>query len=128
MKRLIAVAASLLIVGAAAASPASASPVPSFVATPVAALTLAFDGSTSPCQYGPCGYNWRYFSPTTNRLGVQMGSVAKITFAFPAFGWYTVVLKVSDHCYKGSSSWCWNSVSQNVLAPLELPLPPLPLP
>lgn len=119
MKRLFAVVVATLLIGAASASTAAAAPIPSFTATPVLpGLLVRFDATASPCQYGPCGYNWRYFTSTTNRLGVQMGYGALLSYTFPAIGWYTVVLKVSSHCTATGSTWCWGTTSQQVLAGL----------
>lgn len=121
MKRLFAVAVAALFIGAASASTAAATPIPSFVATSLPGLITTLDATASPCQYGPCGYTWRYFSSTTNRLGVQMGYGARISYTFPAIGWYTVVLKVSSHCSATGSTWCWGTTYQQVLAIAELP-------
>jgi hypothetical protein len=114
MKRSIAAAAASLAMLFAGAAAASAAPTPTFSTAAMGNQTVAFDASASPCTYGPCGYTWTYFNATTNRLGVQMGRVAKVDYRFPAFGLYTVVLKVSDRCSKGSSSWCWATTSKSV--------------
>lgn len=114
MKRSFAAAAASLAMLLAGAAAASAAPTPTFTATAMGDQTVAFDASASPCTYGPCGYTWTYFTATTSRLGVQMGRVASMSYRFPAFGLYTVTLKVSDHCYKGSSSWCWATTSKSV--------------
>jgi hypothetical protein len=113
VKRFIAAAASAALL-LATASAASAAPTPAFTATPMGSQTVAFDGSMSPCLIGPCGYTWTYFTPDTNRLGVQMGLVSKLSYRFPSLGAYTVVLKVSDHCFAGSSRWCWATTSKTV--------------
>ncbi len=128
MKRLIVIAVSALVLAAAAASPAAAGSLPSFIATPTAGLTVALDEAGAiPCQYGPCGYNWKYFTPTTNRLGVQIGNLAQVTYRFPAAGWYTIVLTVSNHCTATGRTWCPKTISQQVYVPL-LAGPALPLP
>jgi hypothetical protein len=114
MKRSIAVAASAALLLAAGASSAAARPVPSFTATPGLNQTVAFDATASVCNIAPCGYNWKYYGPTTNRLGVQMGNVANISYRFPAIGFYSVVLTVSERCSPKGSSWCPASVTQGV--------------
>ena len=127
MKRLFVTAVAALALAAASASPAAADPLPSFLATPIAGLTMTLnEAGAIPCQYGPCGYNWKYFTPTTNRLGVQIGNLPQVTYRFPAAGWYTIVLKVSNHCAATSSTWCPKTISQQVYVPLVLGLP-LPL-
>ncbi|HTN22838.1 MAG TPA: hypothetical protein VL120_02555 [Solirubrobacteraceae bacterium] len=129
MKRLFVIAVSALVLAATAASPAAAAPLPSFLATPIAGLTMTLDEAGAiPCQYGPCGYNWKYFTPTTNRLGVQMGNLAQIAYRFPAAGYYTIVLTVSNHCSATARTWCPKTISQQVYVPLLVGLPlPLPL-
>jgi hypothetical protein len=116
MKRLTAAlvsAAALLL--AAGSAPAMASPLPSFIAIPTLNQTVAFDASASVCHIGFCGYNWKYFGATTNRLGAQMGGTPKLSFRFPAIGLYTVVLTMSEKCAPTSTRWCPASISQPVL-------------
>jgi hypothetical protein len=113
MKRSFAAAASAAVLLAAAES-ASAAPTPSFTATAMGDQTLHLDASASPCVNGPCGYTWKYFGPTTNRLGVQMGRLATIDFRFPALGFYTVTLTVSGRCSPLGASYCPATASQQV--------------
>lgn len=115
MKRSIAVAASALVLAAACASTATASVVPAFTATAGADQTVLLDGSASTCDFGPCGYTWRWFDGS--RLGVTLGADAVISYRFPMPGFQTVVLKVSEHCFAGSASWCWRTVAQQVFVP-----------
>ena len=127
MKRLFVIAAAALALAAASASPAAADPLPAFVATPIAGLTMSLDAATAiPCRYGPCGYNWKYFTPTTNRLGVQMGNLTQVTYRFPAAGYYAIVLTVSNHCSATARTWCPKTLSQQIYVPLVIGLP-LPL-
>ena len=114
MKRSIAVAASAALLLAAGASSATARPVPSFTATAGLDQTVALDASASVCNIPPCGYTWKYFGPKTNRLGVQMGNLAKISYRFPSIGFYTVTLTVSERCSPAGSSWCPATISKGV--------------
>jgi hypothetical protein len=116
MKRSIAAAASAALLLATGAASATAKPVPSFTATAGVNQTVAFDASATVCNIAPCGYNWKYYGPTTNRLGVQMGNVANISYRFPAIGFYTVVLTVSERCSPKGASWCPASISKGVNA------------
>jgi hypothetical protein len=136
MKRLFVIAATALTLAAASASPAAAAPlplplpaIPAFLATPIAGLTMTLnEAGAIPCQYGPCGYNWKYFTATTNRLGVQVGNLAQVTYHFPATGYYTIVLTVSNHCTATGRTWCPKTLSQQIYVPLLVGLPlPLPL-
>jgi hypothetical protein len=116
MKRsIVAVATAALLFLAIGSAPAMASPVPSFIAIPTLGQNVAFDASSSVCHIGFCGYNWKYYGPATNRLGVQMGGTPKLSYHFPAIGFYTVVLTVSEKCAPTSSRWCPASISQVVL-------------
>ncbi|MEA2155021.1 MAG: hypothetical protein QOE11_1161 [Solirubrobacteraceae bacterium] len=114
MKRFLAAAASAALLLAIGSSSAMASPVPVFTALPSLNHTVSFDASASVCHIGFCGYNYKYYGPTTNRLGVQMGNVPKITYTFPALGFYTVVLTVSEKCSPAGYRWCPASISQVV--------------
>jgi hypothetical protein len=109
---LVSAAALLLVAGPAAAM---ASPVPSFIAIPHLNQTVAFDASSSVCHIGFCGYNWKYYGATTNRLGVQMGGTPTISYHFPAIGLYTVVLTVSEKCTPTGARWCPASASLPIL-------------
>jgi hypothetical protein len=73
------------------------------------------------CEFGPCGYNWRWEDGT--RLGVNMGSGPVVAFQFPAAGWQMVTLKVSEHCFEGSARWCWRTLSQQVFVEDEAVAP-----
>jgi hypothetical protein len=108
-----AAAASAAVLLATAAS-ASAAPAPTFTATAMGDQTLHLDASASPCLNGPCGYTWKYFGPTTNRLGVQMGRIVAIDFRFPSLGFYTVTLTVSGRCSPLGASYCPATASQQV--------------
>jgi type 1 fimbria pilin len=112
MKRSTKVAACAALLACASVSTAGAAAVPEFTATQSADGTMAFDGSASVCEFGPCGYNWRWDDGT--RLGVNMGSGPVVAFQFPAAGWQTVTLKVSQHCFEGSARWCWRTLSEQV--------------
>jgi opacity protein-like surface antigen len=115
MKRSLVAAVSAAALLLASASAASASPVtPTFTATPTAPKTVAFDASATVCPWGFCSYTWTYFTATTNRLGVQMGLDPKITYAFPALGYYTVVLKVGVRCSPRGVSSCPGTTQQTV--------------
>jgi len=115
MKRSIVAAASAAALFLAFAPAASASPVtPTFTATPTASRTVAFDASATVCPWGFCSYTWTYFTPTTNRLGVQMGLDPKISYTFPALGAYTVVLKVGVSCSAGGRGSCPATTQQTV--------------
>jgi hypothetical protein len=115
MKRsFAAVAAASAAMLLATAASASAAPTPTFTATAMGNQTMHLDASASPCVNGPCGYDWKYYGATTNRLGVQMGRVATIDFRFPSLGFYTVVLTVSGKCSPKGSSYCPGSTSQQV--------------
>jgi hypothetical protein len=114
-----------------AAAPAAASSVPSFTATPGVDRTVAFDASSSVCEFGPCGYNWRW--DDGSRLGVTMGQGVRLSYRFAQSGPQTVVLTVSGHCNAGSSSFCPRSLSKQVIvpassAPPSSPPPPAPAP
>jgi hypothetical protein len=98
----------------ATAGPASAAPTPTFTVQAMGDQTLQLDVSSSPCANGPCGYNWKYFGATTNRLGVQMGRVATIDFRFPSLGFYTVTLTVTGRCSPLGSSYCPGAASEQV--------------
>jgi hypothetical protein len=127
MPRSIAVATLAVLLAIAIASTAVAAPAPSFTATPGTDRTVMFDASASPCQFGPCGYNWLWDNGT--RLGVTMGSGVRITYRFPVSGPQTVVLKVSGHCAAGSASFCPAIVSQQVIVPPAAAAPnPAPSP
>lgn len=117
MKQSIAVAATAFLLAVVCAPAARAAAVPSFTATPGTDQTVTLDATESPCEFGPCGYNWKYYTDTTNRLGIQIGREAQITFRFPESGWHTVVLTVSSHCYDGSPRACPGSVTMQVYAP-----------
>ena len=65
---------------------ALAAATPTFTASRVGGRTFVFDASSSPCRFQPCSYNWRYFTPTGNHLGVQMGNTARIAFRFTCGG------------------------------------------
>jgi hypothetical protein len=119
MKRVLATAGAVAVV-LGAASGTAAAPVPSFTADAVGDQTIALDASSSVCEFGPCGYNWRWANGS--RLGVTVGSGVAVSFRFPEPGWKTVVLKVSQHCYDGSSSWCWRSIWQQVFVPEPEPV------
>ena len=114
MKRSIAAAASAALLLAAGASSADARPVPSFTATPALDQTVAFDASATVCNIAPCGYTWKYYGPTTNRLGVQMGYGVKLSYRYPSIGFYTVTLTVSERCSPAGASWCPATLSKSV--------------
>jgi hypothetical protein len=128
MQRSFAVVTLILLL--ATASTAVAASTPTFTATPGADQTVTFDASASVCEFGPCGYDWRWDNGT--RLGVTMGSGVRITYRFPVSGPQTVVLKVSGHCAAGSINLCSASVSQQVIVPPAAsgpaPAPPPPPP
>ncbi|MEA2148215.1 MAG: hypothetical protein QOD69_45 [Solirubrobacteraceae bacterium] len=114
MKRSLAAAAASAAVLLATAASASAAPTPTFTTMAMGNQTLHLDASASPCANGPCGYTWKYFGPTTNRLGAQMGRVATIDFRFPSIGFYTVTLTVSGKCSPMGSNYCPGTASQQV--------------
>jgi hypothetical protein len=123
-RRPIAVAASALLL-ALAASTAAAHVVPAFTATPAGNQTVVLDASATVCEFGPCGYTWRWDDGT--RLGVTIGSGVRVTYRFPESGTQTVVLKVSEHCAAGSASFCPATASKQVVvppAPGSAPPPP----
>jgi len=113
-RRSIAVAACTLLL-ALAASTAAAHVVPVFTATPVGNQTVVLDASATVCEFGPCGYTWRWDDGT--RLGVTIGSGVRVTYRFPESGTQTVVLKVSEHCAAGSASFCPATASKQVAVP-----------
>lgn len=113
-RRSIAVAASTLLL-ALAASTAAAHIVPAFTATAVGNQTVVLDASATVCEFGPCGYTWRWDDGT--RLGVTIGSGVRVTYRFPESGTQTVVLKVSEHCAAGSASFCPATASKQVVVP-----------
>jgi hypothetical protein len=94
------------VVAVIACGSALAAATPTFTTTRVGDRTFVFDASSSVCRFRPCSFNWRYFTPTGNRLGVQMGNIARTTFRFPARGTYTVVLKQGERCSAGSTRTC----------------------
>jgi hypothetical protein len=102
MKKLILAGLVTLIVCGSALAAAT----PTFTARQVADRTFVFDASASPCRFGPCSFNWRYFTSSGNHLGVQMGNTARITFRFPAAGAYTVVVKEAERCAAGATRAC----------------------
>jgi len=112
MKRSTKVAACAALLASASVPTAGATVVPQFTATQAADGTMEFDGSASTCDFGPCGFNWRW--DDGSRLGVNMGSGPVVEFQFPAPGWQMVTLKVSEHCFEGSARWCWRTVSEQV--------------
>jgi hypothetical protein len=116
MKRLLAAAVASALILVAGASSADARPTPSFTALAMGGQTVAFDASASVCAISYCGYNWKYYGPTTNRLGVQMGNLAKISFRFPAIGFYSVILTVSEKCSPKGVSSCPATLQQQVEA------------
>lgn len=113
-QRTIAVAASTLLL-VLAASTAAAHVVPAFTATPAGNQTVVLDASATVCEFGPCGYTWRWDDGT--RLGVTIGSGVRVTYRFPESGTQTVVLKVSEHCAAGSASFCPATASKQVVVP-----------
>ena len=113
-RRTIAVAASTLLL-ALVASTAAAHVVPVFTATPAGNQTVVLDASATVCEFGPCGYTWRWDDGT--RLGVTIGSGVRVTYRFPESGTQTVVLKVSEHCAAGSASFCPATASKQVVVP-----------
>jgi hypothetical protein len=123
MQRPIAVAASILLL-ALAASTAAAHVVPAFTATPAGNQTVVLDASATVCEFGPCGYTWRWDDGT--RLGVTIGSGVRVTYRFAESGTQTVVLKVSEHCAAGSASFCPATVSKQVVVPPASASPPPP--
>ncbi len=129
LRRSIAVAASFAAL-ALAASTAAARVMPRFTATPAGDQTVVLDASSTVCEFGPCGYRWRWDDGT--RLGVTIGSGVRVTYRFSASGPQTVVLKVSEHCAAGSASFCPASVSRQVVVPPAAasapPPPPAPAP
>ncbi|MDX6631752.1 MAG: hypothetical protein QOH00_3998 [Gaiellales bacterium] len=110
MKKLILAGLVALIVCGSALAAAT----PTFTATGVGDRTFVFDASSSPCRYGPCSFNWRYFTPTGNHLGVQMGNTARITYRFPAPGAYTVVVKEGERCSAGTTRTCAGTAQQTI--------------
>ncbi len=112
MKRLIAVAATALLVFAASSSVASAAPAPSFTATPGANVSVALDASASLCQFGICSYNWRWLNGS--RLGVQMGTGMYNSYRFAAAGWKNVELRMTGRCFANSTSICSAIVYRSV--------------
>lgn len=127
-RRSIAVAACTLLL-TLAASTAAAHVVPAFTATPVGDQTVVLDASATVCEFGPCGYTWRWDDGT--RLGVTIGSGVRVTYQFPEGGTQTVVLKVSEHCAAGSASFCPATASKQVAvprAPGSAPPPPAATP
>jgi len=114
MNRSITAAILAVLLLAATSSVAAATPTPSFTATPGLDQTVTFDASSTVCDVAPCGYGWKYYGATTNRLGVQMGSVPVATYRFPSIGFYRVVLTVSERCSPASARYCPASVTQYI--------------
>jgi len=105
----------LIAVAFTAAEVASATPTTaSFTVTQTAPLTVTFDSSATVCPWGFCSSSWRYYGPTTNRLGVTMGYGSPLAFRFPAAGVYSIVLTYSVRCSAGSRSWCPATASQSL--------------
>jgi hypothetical protein len=119
----IAAVATILLL-ALTAPTAGAHVVPAFTATPAGDQTLVLDASATICEFGPCGYTWRWDDGT--RLGVTIGSGVRVTYRFSASGPQTVVLKVSEHCAAGSASFCPATTSKQVLVPPASASPPPP--
>ncbi len=115
MKHPMAVAVSAALLASGVGATAIAAPVPAFTATPAGGQTMVLDGSASICEFGPCGYHWRLADGS--RLGVTIGSGPVVSYDFPAPGAQTVILKVSQHCFDGSSNWCWRTLAQTVVVP-----------
>ncbi|MEA2154107.1 MAG: hypothetical protein QOE11_247 [Solirubrobacteraceae bacterium] len=123
VKHSVAVAAATALL---AASPAMAAAVPSFTAAAAGDQTIAFDASASTCEFGLCGYDWRWADGT--RLGATIGSGVTVTFRFSRPGWQTVVLTVSQHCAPGSPNWCPRSLAHQVFVAGPDPVaPPAPV-
>jgi hypothetical protein len=95
----------VLAVLLACAAPASATPRPSFTVTQTAARSFTFDASATVCEFGFCGYSWRGYGTTSNRLGFTIGSGQVVAYTFPA-GTFSVVLTFSQRCFPGSARWC----------------------
>jgi hypothetical protein len=121
MKRSTKVAACAALLASASVATAGAAAVPQFTASQDSDGTMQFDGSSSVCEFGPCGYNWRWDDGT--RLGVNMGSGPVVAYQFPAPGWQMVTLKVSQHCFEGSARWCWRTLSEQVYVAAPEPAP-----
>ena len=122
-RRAVAVAAATVLL-ALAASTAAARVVPVFTATPAGNQTVVLDASATVCEFGPCGYSWRWDDGT--RLGVTIGSGVRVTYRFPESGTQTVLLKVSEHCAAGSASFCPATASKQVVVPPAAASPPPP--
>jgi hypothetical protein len=104
--------AGLMVVIACGSALAAATP--TFTASHVGGRTFVFDASSSPCRFQPCSYNWRYFTPTGNHLGVQMGNTARIAFRFHAGGVYTVLLKQGERCSAGTTRSCPGTAQKTI--------------
>jgi hypothetical protein len=107
---LLTLAALALTVAPASATPTTAQ----FTAVQTAPLTVTVDSSATVCPWGFCSSSWRYYGPTTNRLGVTMGYGSPLAFRFPAAGVYSIVLTYSVRCSAGSRSWCPATASQSL--------------
>src|SRR3977135_2168500 len=110
MKKLI--LASLMAVVVCGSALAAATP--TFTPTRVGGRTFVSDASASPCRFGPCSFNWRYFTPTGNHLGVQMGNGDRITFQFPAPGAYTILVKQGERCAAGTTRTCPGTAQKTI--------------
>jgi hypothetical protein len=110
------VAVTAAIVGVSmVAAPASATPTTaSFTTTQTAPLTVTVDSSATVCPWGFCSSSWRYYTATTNRLGVTMGNGSPLTYRFPEAGVYSIVLTYSVRCFPASARWCPATASQSV--------------
>ena len=88
---------------ALSAAPAAAMPAATVTVTPVAPQTFTF--TSSPCMFGFCGYSWRGYGQTSNRLGFTMGYGQTLTYRF-APGVYNVVVTVGGKCSATGTASC----------------------
>jgi hypothetical protein len=115
MNRSIKAAILAVLLLACSSSVAAATPAPAFTATPGLNQTFTFDASATVCNIAPCGYGWKYYGATTNRLGNQIASSDPVmSYRFPAIGFYSVVLTVSERCTPKGARYCPASVTQYI--------------